>query len=200
MIVGISFPKFLWNNAELFISRHGTSGNNMYITVTDHPKMTYLRSMLFCRDRQHLHAQRRQKRHQETAEERTRRLDYLSKYYHHRFDFELVQDRDRKVPLARYNLSERFKHNETEEQRIHFVVFIIFQDLSLLFSNVMVCQSVQNLRVHSTLTWLYNSTFYSLTNSCTLFRPDKAKFISNGRGFSFETKGVLRRRKSKTLK
>ena len=65
---------------------------------------------------QHLHAQRRQ---QETAEERTRRLDYHRKYYQHRFDFELVQERDRRVPLARYNLSERFKHNETEEQRLH---------------------------------------------------------------------------------
>ena len=34
----------------------------------------------------------------------------------YRFDFELVQDRDLRVPLARYNLSERFKHNE---QRLH---------------------------------------------------------------------------------
>ena len=65
---------------------------------------------------QHLHAQRRQ---QETAEERIRRLDYHRKYYQHGFDFELVQDRDRRVALARYNLSERFKHNETEEQRLH---------------------------------------------------------------------------------
>ena len=61
------------------------------------------------RGRQHLHAQRRQ---QGIAEERTRRLDYHRKYYQHRFHSELVQDRDRRVPLARYN---QFKHNKTEK-------------------------------------------------------------------------------------
>ena len=35
------------------------------------------------------------------------------------FDFELVQDRDLRVPLGRHNLSERFKHNETEEKGLH---------------------------------------------------------------------------------
>ena len=68
------------------------------------------------RRREHLHAQRRQ---QSTTEERTKTLDYHRKYYQHRFHCELVQDRYRSVPLARYNLSEQFKHNETEEQRLH---------------------------------------------------------------------------------
>ena len=35
------------------------------------------------------------------------------------FIFELVQVRDRRVPLARHNLSERFEHTETEEQQLH---------------------------------------------------------------------------------
>ena len=48
-----------------------------------------------------------------------RRLDYRRKYYQHRFDFELVQDRDLRIPLGRHNLSERFTHNEAEEQRVH---------------------------------------------------------------------------------
>ena len=57
--------------------------------------------------RQHLHPQKRQSKQQEKAVERTRRLEN----YEHQFDFELLQDGDRRPLLARHNLSERFVHS-----------------------------------------------------------------------------------------
>ena len=65
--------------------------------------------------RQQLLAQRRQRRQQESAEERSRRLDYHRQYNQGMFETECVGDRQRRLALARLNVTERL-HNETNEQ------------------------------------------------------------------------------------
>ena len=42
-----------------------------------------------------------------------REIGLSQEYYQHQFDFELVQDGDRRALLARHNLSERFIHRSS---------------------------------------------------------------------------------------